>query len=729
MWKPMPLSRRDLLLTVPLALKARAQNAAPNWWAAQPLRIADVLTAIAEITIIPPADAVRRKLALGFNAEHLHVMRFTASGIDETSFYFPTSLATKKNEDYLTPYIDEARKQGLHVFVYFNVHTYTKAFGAKYPDWMQIRENGTVLDGVYQTAVGVCINSPFRDWSFQIARDLAACGADGIFLDGPIFFPETCYCRWCRQEFQKRGGGSALPSKARRKGAPFQELIDFQSQSLARFVSDMKQALAKVGKPLPVYMNGGLLGGNAGTGRMNRVINPAQDLTLNEGGFLYGDLTRVPPWQPSVQARLMETQSGGKPYVTANAAALKSWNVSLLPATELRLMYAQAIAHGAGVYFGIFPSDLDQPEIQTLTAMNRLLADHSEYSHGTKSEARVAIVWPDITANFYDLSEATLIDSYPAQNNSGAGNLRGEFWGLAEAILRTQTPFDVIDDDSLARADLRRYALIILPNVACMSDAVASQLAAYVEGGGNLLATFETSAYDEFGIRRKELALAPVFGVAGTGKLSGLRRWDYMGRPSAGDHAQPWLRDISRVWIPSTPFYAQVRARSAQVLLEFTKPLAGSYELPPELSGDPAITVHSSGRGTAWYCAGDLGNAIQTYHFPELLATVANAVRALAPRALEVSNVPSSVEVVHRSQPGQGRDIVHLLNYTGEMTRPMQRVLPLEGVRLTLPPGKNASRAVTLVRPSRIPLAKDASGRVTCLLPRVDEFETVVFES
>jgi hypothetical protein len=200
-----------------------------------------------------------------------------------------------------------------------------------------------------------------------------------------------------------------------------------------------------------------------------------------------------------------------------------------------------------------------------------------------------------------------------------------------------------------------------------------------------------------------------------------------MGRKNAGDSGQPWLRDVSRIWIPSTPFYAQVQARTAQVLLEFTKPLAGSYELPPELSGDPAITVHRVGRGTVWYCAGDLGNAIQSYHMPELLAAVANAVRALAPRVVEVSNVPSSVEVVHRSQPG--REIVHLLNYTGEMTRPMQRVLPLEGVRLTLAPGRNASRARTLVRPSQIPVARDAGGRVTCVLPRIDEFETVILES
>jgi hypothetical protein len=59
----------------------------------------------------------------------------------------------------------------------------------------------------------------------------------------------------------------------------------------------------------------------------------------------------------------------------------------------------------------------------------------------------------------------------------------------------------------------------------------------------------------------------------------------------------------------------------------------------------------------------------------------------------------------------------------------MQLVVPLENVRITLTPGKTVKRAVTLVRPSRLAHTKDASGRVTLVVPRVEEFETIVLES
>jgi hypothetical protein len=69
--------------------------------------------------------------------------------------------------------------------------------------------------------------------------------------------------------------------------------------------------------------------------------------------------------------------------VVACAAALKSWNVSLLPDPELRLLYADSISNGAGVYFGMFTSEWDQPEMQTLGAMNRFFAQHSVFYKNT----------------------------------------------------------------------------------------------------------------------------------------------------------------------------------------------------------------------------------------------------------------------------------------------------------------------------------------------------------
>jgi len=62
-------------------------------------------------------------------------------------------------------------------------------------------------------------------------------------------------------------------------------------------------------------------------------------------------------------------------------------------------------------------------------------------------------------------------------------------------------------------ATLKKYSALLLPNVATLSDAQCTQIREYVRSGGSLLATFETSRYDEWGTRRSRLGLADVFGI------------------------------------------------------------------------------------------------------------------------------------------------------------------------------------------------------------------------
>jgi hypothetical protein len=73
-------------------------------------------------------------------------------------------------------------------------------------------------------------------------------------------------------------------------------------------------------------------------------------------------------------------------------------------------------------------------------------------------------------------SAAQLMDMYDVPARREIGNPESEFWGLAEALLRAHVPFDVIDDWTLERDPLSRYRLILLPNVASMSDHTAARL-------------------------------------------------------------------------------------------------------------------------------------------------------------------------------------------------------------------------------------------------------------
>ncbi|MEK7406148.1 MAG: alpha-amylase family protein [Acidobacteriota bacterium] len=691
-----------------------------QWWEREPLRIIDVGSVFGEIAARGPAEVAARKAGLLFNAEHLQIMGHQ-KGLDDSGFFFATQLAGKANEDYLKKYLPEAKARGLRVMVYFNVHWYNLPFGDRHPDWLQIKEDGKPLTNVYETGTSFCVNSPWREWCFQALRDLCAYPIDGIFYDGPIFFPETCYCRWCREKYRK-AHGTELPSKRERRGKAFRSLVEFQARSLADYLRDSRLVVKSVNPEIAFYMNGGVRGANWATGRLNRVLIAEQDILGSEGGFISGDLTRVPMWKPGVTAKLLETQSPTKPRVIFSAAGHKPWTFSILPAPELRLLYADTIANAASVWFGFPPSELDQPEMKALAEMNRYLARAGAWYLDTRSEARVALVWSDASANFYAGSEAQLIDIDRVPARSEVGNLDGEFNGMAEALVRSLTPFDVIDDVTLEQEPLTRYAAILLPNTAVMSEQAAGRLREYVRGGGNLLATFETSLYDETGLRRNEFALADVLGVSDARKIVGPTRWDFM-RPR-GD--SPLVAGLRRDFVPSTAYHVRVSVKGGQALAHFTRPLAGRYDGIPEVSEDPALVVNQLGRGRAVYFAGDLGNSIQGFRLGEHLRLVRNALRELAPSPVEIANAPQSLEVVLRSQQNGKRLLVHLVNFTGEMTRPIQRILPLENLRIRV--RVKATKAQTLMHPRALALRRVAAEQVEFVLPRMEEYEVVVIE-
>lgn len=271
---------------------------------------------------------------------------------------------------------------------------------------------------------------------------------------------------------------------------------------------------------------------------------------------------------------------------------------------------------------------------------------------------------------------------------------------------------------------MNRYAAIFLPNVACMSEKTAAGLKEYVRQGGNLFATFETSLHDETGIRRADFALAEVFGVSDARKIVGPNRWDFVQPRATSPLLEGWPPDL----VPATLYHVGARLKGGEALVTFMKPLAGSYAGIPEPSDAPALVVHGYGKGKAIYCGGDLGNALITYHFVEWSRLIENVLRDIAPSPVVMENAPRSVEVVLRSQREGQRLLLHLINFTGEMTRPIRRVLPLENVRITLRTKGEVKRVHTLMRPQTLAPRRSDGERVQFVAPRMEEYEMVVLE-
>ena len=85
---------------------------------------------------------------------------------------------------------------------------------------------------------------------------------------------------------------------------------------------------------------------------------------------------------------------------------------------------------------------------------------------------------------------------------------------MYQALIDARMPFEMVHDRMLDAERIGRFKLLLLPNIAALSDAQCGQLRDYVRKGGSIVATYETSLYDEWGKRRADFGLADLFGVS-----------------------------------------------------------------------------------------------------------------------------------------------------------------------------------------------------------------------
>ncbi len=80
--------------------------------------------------------------------------------------------------------------------------------------------------------------------------------------------------------------------------------------------------------------------------------------------------------------------------------------------------------------------------------------------------------------------------------------------GFYQALVEARIPFEMVHDGLLDAAHIDRYRTLILPeHRGALRRAVRADCASYVKRGGSIVATYETSLYDEWGVRRTDFGL------------------------------------------------------------------------------------------------------------------------------------------------------------------------------------------------------------------------------
>ena len=272
---------------------------------------------------------------------------------------------------------------------------------------------------------------------------------------------------------------------------------------------------------------------------------------------------------------------------------------------------------------------------------------------------------------------------------------------------------------------LAEYDAVVLGNVACMSAAARQTVRDFVAAGGGLHADFESGMYDE---RSRPADDAEWRRLLGIGAVEGMfvpsRTEDYF---KVLDTRRPLGAFRPGQLLPRPAYVLQVRPAAKSVApAVVTVPLGKSYMVPQGDTDWPAFVLSRYGKGRAAYCPGALSAAFDNFGMLQHQQLIETLVRSVLPgkHPLAVA-APPYVYVEWRRQ-GPATDLVHLVNNTGDMHRPVGAFVPVRGIRIGL-----ARESVTRVRSLR--LGKDlpfrfSRGMLRTRLPVLEQYDVVVVE-
>jgi hypothetical protein len=306
--------------------------------------------------------------------------------------------------------------------------------------------------------------------------------------------------------------------------------------------------------------------------------------------------------------------------------------------------------------------------------------------------------------------------------------------GMYYALLEGRFVFDFVHEDRMQLERLKKYSALILPNTALLSDEQCQQLRDYVQQGGSLLATFESSMYTEQNERRADFGLADVFGIHAAGAVIG-RVGNSNPFYARIEKEHPLLEGFSNTSIlPGSEYRVPLAPVSGPVLTV----VPGYPAYPPELSyprqphtDEPAVVLRQTDKGRLVFFPGDIERTMWLSGNTDLSRLLQNAVRWVAGGTAPVEiEGRGFIEVfAWETQPGFA---VHVLNYTNPNVHRgwVREFYPIgeQKVRMKLPSGRGIKRVELLRAGKDIPF-KVRDGAVEFTIPSVEDYEVAALYS
>ena len=640
--------------------------------------------------------------------------------------YYPTQVPFHHRSQWLGDrdvfgeLVTGCRKLGMVVIARTDPHaTYDDARQA-HPDWIAVDAQGRPRRHWASPEMWVtCALGPYNfEFMTQVKKEIMSrYRVDAIFInrwDGS----GMCFCEHCRRNFRE-ASGQELPRSGNPRDPARRTYILWRQQRLFDLWRLWDGAVRKLNPDSCVIPNTG--GGATSSLDMRRIGELAPTLIADR----QARRGLTPPWANGKNGKEFRAAMGRKPIVGIFSVGLEEpyrWKDSVQSEAELRLWVADGVAQGLRPWFTKFSGVLhDERWLKPVEALYRRYAQWEKYLRNERPLARVGLVYSQQTAWF---CEARVED---------------HALGWYQALIEARIPFEMVHDRLLDPAHLAAFKTLILPNIAALSDAQCQQLRDFVNGGGSLIATCETSLYNEWGVKRTEFGLADLFGVSFQGRSEGPMQNSYLRLetdPATGKRHPllAGLEDAPRI-------INGVRRVEVQATAPFPNPpltLIPSYpDLPMEkvyprvLKTDiPQVYLRELGRGRIVYFPWDIDRTFWEVLCVDHFKLLRNAVEwAANEEPLLTVSGPGVLDVAVWLQ--KDSLTVHLVNLTNPMMMkgPVRELIPVgeQKVSLRLPEGARVNR-VRLLAANRRPRAERHGQRLRVTVPTILDHEIIAID-
>lgn len=617
------------------------------------------------------------------------------------------------------------RELGMVVIARTDPHAVHHDVYEAHPDWIAVDAEGNKRQHWAMPDTWVtCALGPFNfKFMTEVNSEIVSrYGVDGIFSNRWAG-SGMCYCEHCQENFRE-AYGMELPRTKDPQHPKRRNYLLWRQERLFELCQLWDAEIRKINAGARFIPNSG---GGALSNLNMKTMGEIADTLFADRQARSG---LAVPWASGKNGKEYRATLGDKPIGGIFSVGVEEpyrWKDSVQSEAEIRIWVADATANGLRPWFTKFAAALhDRRWLGVVERVYTRLHRWERYLRNEEPLARVAIVYSQQTGTFYGGEAAN-------------EKVEDHILGMYHALLEARIPFEMVHDELLGAENLNRFKTLILPNIAALSNAQCEQLGQYVRRGGSVVATHESSLYNEWGERRDNFGLADLFGVSVAGEVQGPMKNAYLnlsGEPGSGtrhpllaglEEAERLIHGVYRLPVTATENFADAPITFVPPYPDL--PMEEVYPRIPK-TDTPEVYLRELGESRIAYFPWDIDRIFWEILNVDHGKLLGNAVTWATNEEKPVTVTgPGVLDVTVWKQ--KDSMTVHLVNLTNPMMMkgPFRELIPIgaQRVRLRLPEGKRV-KGVQLLSQDLTPNVEISAGYLNFTVPSVLDHEIVAID-